>query len=450
MGWACALLAATASAGCERQSIVYESADPPIDVALRKWLKLSGVAPLEAVPAQDPALVDLGRALFYDKILSGNRDVSCATCHDPLLETGDGLALSIGTGATKQGSKRALGSDRHYVPRNAPSLLNEGFGLVNLFWDARVVQEFPGARRFRTPAGAALPTGLETLLAAQAMFPVLNRTEMRGEIGDKDGLGAPNELAPYGDDQLAATWDAIMRRLLAIDDYAAKFRAAYPNVPANLLGFEQAANAIAAYETQAFTYVNTPFDRYVGGQDGALSDEIKQGALVFFTGERCSACHFGPLLGSRTFAATATPQVGPGVGEDAPLDRGMSEQFTGQTRFIFRVPPLRNVELSAPYMHAGSYATLEAVVRHYADVEKAVRGYDPSQLPADLRSSYHGDAATTSALLAALDTRLRQPFNLSETDQKQLVAFLKSLTDPAARDLTALIPASVPSGLPVR
>src|SRR4029077_17517038 len=102
------------------------------------------------------------------------------------------------------------------------------------------------------------------------------------------------------------------------------------------------------------------------------------GALVFFTGTRCSACHFGPLLGSRTFAATGTAQVGPGVGGDAPLDRGMSAQFVGQTRFIFRVPPLRNVELSAPYMHAGTYATLEAVVRHYSDVEKAVRSYDPT------------------------------------------------------------------------
>ena len=450
---ALAVLALMAVAACDR-SIV----DPPgtlaLDAELRQQLAFSGAVPLDAVAPQDPALVDLGRALFFDKILGGNRDVSCATCHDPLLDTGDGLSLSIGTGAVMQGSTRVLGAGRQLVPRNSPSLLNAALGVINervtLFWDARVSEgSEPG--QYLTPAGAALPAGLTSLLAAQAMFPMTNRTEMRGELGENDVYGAANELALYDDAQLAEIWSALMQRVLAIDDYVVMFEAAYPDIPTNLLGFQHAANAIASFEVQAFTYTNSPFDRYLAGQNDALSVDEKQGALLFFTETRCSSCHFGPLLGSGTFAATATPQLGPGVGSDAPLDRGVGAPFVGQTQsFIFRVPPLRNVELSGPYMHAGAYATLEAVVRHYNDVDKAVRTYDVTQLDPALQSTYHGDAATIDALLSALDSRLRQPFGFSEDELKQLVTFLKSLTDPAARDLSAVIPASVPSGLPVR
>jgi cytochrome c peroxidase len=110
---------------------------------------------------------------------------------------------------------------------------------------------------------------------------------------------------------------------------------------------------------------------------------------------------------------------------------------------------LRNVELTAPYMHDGAYPTLEAVVHHYNNVDSAVKAYDVSQLDPSLRASYHGDAATIKALLSTLDGRLQQPLGLSEDELKTLVAFLKSLTDPSARDMIGVVPASVPSGLPV-
>jgi cytochrome c peroxidase len=100
-------------------------------------------------------------------------------------------------------------------------------------------------------------------------------------------------------------------------------------------------------------------------------------------------------------------------------------------------------------MHDGVYATLEAVVRHYHNVDSAVTAFDVSQLDPSLRASYHGDATTVSLLLSSLDGRLRQPLGLTADEQRQLVAFLKSLTDPSARDLSAVAPASVPSGLPV-
>ena len=450
------LVAAVASlplfllAACERRSIAEPDQSPTLDADLRQQFAFWGIVPIGNVSPQNAALVDLGRSLFFDKILSGNRDVSCATCHDPLMQAADRRSLSIGTGAAVQGTTRTLGAGRQFTPRNAPSLLNQALGVFNLFWDGRVSEQF-GVGQYRTPAGAALPSGLTSLLAVQAMFPVTNRTEMRGDAGDHDVFGAENELARYDDAQLQQIWDATMRRVLTINEYVAKFNAAYPGLPASQLGFQHAANAIAAFEAQAFTHTNSPFDRYVARQDNALSVEAKKGALLFFTRARCSSCHFGPLLGSRDFAATATPQLGPGVGADAPLDRGIDPQFAGQTqRFMFRVPQLRNVELTAPYMHNGAYATLEAVVRHYNDVDKAVRTYDVSQLEPALRATYHGDAGTISALLSSLDFRLRQPLNLTEDEQKQIVAFLKSLTDPAARSLGAVTPTTVPSGLPVR
>jgi cytochrome c peroxidase len=422
---------------------------PPLtlDDQVRAQFNIWGVVPIGAVTPPNAALVDLGRSLFFDKVLSGNRDVSCATCHSPLSHGADVLALSIGTGGSGDGVARTLGMGRQFTPRNAPSLINTGLGSFFLFWDGRVA-EFGGPQNFKTPAGASLPGGLTSVLAAQAMFPVTNRNEMRGEAGDHDVLGNPNELAAFDSTEYSGIWGAVMQRLAAINAYVAKFNAAFPGVPVSSLGFQHAANAIAAFEKTAFTFTNSPFDRYVAHDDRAMTTEAKQGALLFFTKARCSSCHFGPLLGGQSFASAGVPQLGPGVGKDAPLDLGQDPQFQGQTqRFLFRVPSLRNVELTAPYMHDGALATLDAVVRHYNNVEQTLRNYDVSQLDPRLRAQYRGDPATIDAILAATNPTIRQPLGLSETELHQLVAFLESLTDPAARDLSAMIPASVPSGL---
>jgi cytochrome c peroxidase len=424
---------------------------PTLDAQLRASLQQWGAIPIGAVTAPSPALVDLGKSLFFDKVLSGNRDVACATCHSPFNHTADALSLSIGTGGTGVGTARTLGAGRQFTPRNAPSLINTGLGAFYIFWDGRV-SDLGGQQNkvFKTPAGTALPPGLTSVLAAQAMFPVTNRQEMRGEVGDHDVLGNVNELAAYDTADFAGIWGATMKRVVAINEYVAKFNAAFPGVAVSSLGFQQAANAIAAFETAAFTFTNSPFDRYLAHDDNALTTDAKHGALLFFGRARCSTCHFGALLGGQTFAAAAVPQLGPGVGKDAPLDLGQDKQFTGQTnRFLFRVPSLRNVELSAPYMHDGAFATLDAVVHHYNNAEQALRTYDVSQLDPRFQGQYRGDAATISAILGAAFPQIRQPLGLTDVELNQLVAFLKSLTDPAARNMSAIVPASVPSGLPV-
>ena len=450
--WLAALAFPLVSTGC---SDSYSIADPPgeltLDVQLRQTIGGWGTAPILPVATQNPALVDLGRSLFFDKILSGNRDVACATCHDPFTSAHDALSLPVGTGGTGAGLARTLGTGRQFVPRNAPSLLNQGLGFFYLFWDGRVNEE-GGFGRFKTPTNVPLPSGLSGLLAAQAMLPVLNRAEMRGAAGDMDLTGTPNELATIPDASPTAIWAAAMQRVLAIQEYQAKFNAAYPGIPTSALGFQHAANAIAAFEIDAFTRTNSPFDRFLHGNNRAMTAEEKRGGVLFFGKAQCSSCHFGPLLGGQAFANIGAPQIGPGVGNAAPLDFGRGEELPTipQYKFAFRVQPLRNVELTAPYMHSGAYATLEAVVRHYNNADSAQRNYDPSHLAPAVRAMHHGDPATVKAVLDGLDFRLRQPLRLTTTEQSELVAFLKSLTDPSARTLTSIVPASVPSGLSVR
>jgi len=429
-------------AGCERTGA---PAGPPLDAQLRQDIARWGVIPIGPVPAQPQALVDLGQALMFDKILSGNRDVACATCHHPSSHEGDGLSLSIGTGGTGLGPSRTLGPGRQFVRRNAPSLLNDGLGLFYLFWDGRVA-------RFLSGFNGATPVSGDpsNILSAQAMLPVLDRREMRGEPGDHDAFGAPNELAQIADTDSAAVWQALMQRLLAIPEYVAKFNRAFPSTPTSALRFEQAAEALAAFQVAALTKTNSPFDQYLTQDDAALTAQEKRGASLFFGKAQCSTCHNGPLLGASGFANAGVPQLGPGSPATPPLDRGRADLANQQFyQFAFRVAPLRNVELTAPYMHDGAFPTLEAVVRHYNDVPQALTTYDPSQLDPAVRATYHGDAATTDSVIQSLDFRLRAPLHLSDAEQADLVAFLKSLTDPSARDLSALVPAAVPSGLPV-
>ncbi|MGH7677800.1 MAG: cytochrome-c peroxidase [Gemmatimonadaceae bacterium] len=442
------------AAGCDRISTFEPPPGQALDAQLRQGIEFWGVVPIDPVPTQNPALVDLGQALFFDRILSGNRDVSCSTCHAPESQMNDGLSLAVGTGGSGIGPGRTLGAGRGFVPRNAPTILNVGLGLVYTLWDGRVNQEF-GQTGFTTPSNTVLPPGVQNLLAAQAMFPVLNRVEMRGDSGDVDVFGNPNELAAIPASNAAAIWRATMTRLLAVSEYVSKFNAAYPGVPVASLGFQHAANAIAAFEVSAFTRSSSPFDRYLLRDNDALTDEQKRGGIVFFGKGQCASCHSGALLGGRQFVNIGVPQLGPGVGAAAPLDIGRGEQVAGMSqqfyRFNFRAPQLRNVELTAPYMHNGAYATLENVVRHYTNADSALRNYDVSQLAPALRTTVRNDPATIADILTNLDFRLQaRRIQLSNVEQQEIVAFLKSLTDPAAKTLTHTIPPSVPSGLSVR
>ncbi len=422
------------------------------DLELRNALQQFGVAPLGPPPAANPALLLLGQALMFDKELSGNRDISCGTCHAPATATSERLSLSVGTGGIGQGSGRRPGVGREFIPRHTPELFNRGASeFRDMFWGGRVMLDSSGT--LITPARANLPPGLTGPLAAQALFPLRSPQEMRGDAGDLDVRGQPNELALVPLNDWPGTWSAIVARLLAIPEYVALFRAAYPTLGNSEPGIQHVANAIAAFEASTWHSAGSPFDRYLAGNDEALDPVSKRGASLFFGvvgGARCASCHSGPHLTDMGYANIGIPALVPGLDPEASLDEGRV-QVTGLAgdRFAFRTPPLRNVELTGPWMHNGTYTTLEAAVRHHVDAPNSLRQYDPSQLDPAVAAAHSGSAAVTAEILQTLDPRMAQPLELSEVDIQDLVTFLRALTDPAARNLEGDLPASVPSGLPV-
>ncbi|MGD9144205.1 MAG: cytochrome c peroxidase [Anaerolineae bacterium] len=442
--WTLLLIAAILLGGCQGSPT-----GQALDQELRAAMGESGITPLDPKPSPEPAKVALGQALFFDKELSGNRDVSCATCHHPLFSTADGISLSIGAGGVGLGPDRTLGGGQEFIARNATDLFNRGSPeWTTMFWDNRV--NGTPEIGFHSPAVGQLPPGLDSLLAAQALFPVASDEEMRGEPGDRDVFGNPNELAVIIEEDLTAIWDGLMGRLLAFPEYQDLFSAAYPDVPAEQLGIEHAVNAIAAFEIDAWTYLDSPWDLYVAGDDSTLTDGAKRGALLFYGLAGCAQCHSGNLLTDQETHNVAVPQLGPGKDDEAPLDIGRARvtNYPGDM-FAFRTPPLRNVELTGPWMHNGAYVTLEGAVRHMLKPQESLLAYDPGQLVPDLETATHDDPKVIDLLLATLDPLAATPVELSDGEFDDLMAFLRALTAPEARDLQQDIPPSVPSGLAV-
>lgn len=423
-----------------------------LDAELRRMIANEQIEAFQAGPAQDQALVKLGQALFFDKILSGSRDISCATCHHPTQGSGDGLVVSIGTGGLGLGPRRQLGYNRALIPRNAPQVFNRGAPEWNtMFWDSRV--QVLGDGSIVSPAREKLPTAadFDSVLAIQAMFPVTSRDEMRGHAGDLDVYGVPNELAIIEDTNLPLIWQGLMQRLLQEPGYVALFQAAYPDVPVSELGFQHAANAMAAFQIEAYTFANSPWDRYVRGEADELSAEAKQGALLFFGSAGCASCHTGPLFTDQQHHNIATPQVGPGKGAEAPNDHGRyRETHDPADMYAFRTPPLHNVTISGPWMHDGAFNSLEAVIWHHIDPRASLYAYDVAvHLPANMAGTYVHDETVMSEMVAHIDPLLAPAAALTNEDVDALLAFLATLTDPAVQNLAPVIPASVPSGLPV-
>ncbi len=406
------------------------------------------------------AMVSLGRFLFFDKILSGNRNISCATCHHALTDTGDGLSLPIGEGGRGLGVTRDTGIDgdaiHERVPRNAPPVFNLGAAeFETLFHDGRVERlpaptlEHPTG--VRSPAGTALPPGLTNVLAVQAMFPVTSATEMAGQAGENsiaDAAAANN---------LPAVWELIAQRLRETPDYVDLFVQAFDDVDqANQITFVHAANAIAAFEAATWRFDNSPFDRWLRGDKLALSGQQLRGLKLFYGSAGCADCHSGKFQTDQGFHAIAMVQIGPGKGDgiDGREDFGR-ERVSGDSadRFNFRTPTLRNVELTAPYGHSGAYDTLDAVVRHHLDPAASLESYDQSQavLPPrpdlDLLDFVVMDDSARLAEIAARNAL--SPVDLSDQEIEDLIAFLRALTDPAAIDLRQDVPLTLPSGLPV-
>lgn len=411
------------------------------DASIVRQLAASrGVVPLQVHASVRPALVRLGQMLAFDRILSGNRDIACATCHLPAFGTGDGKSLSIGQGGEGLGPARGHPNGT-FIPRNAPSLFNLS-AAHSLFWDGRVADDGHGG--VTTPAGAQITPGMQRAfefgpVSALAMFPVTNRAEMRAVNG--------NELAEIADGDNPAIWRALMKRLGAIPEYRELFRDAYPGKRFDELTFAHASNAIAAFFVQRLTFNNSPWDRFLAGDDRALSERQLAGAKTFLT-LKCSICHNGSTFSDGKFHGVAVAQIGPGEGNGVSLrdDLGrMNVTGNPSDRYLFRTTPLRNVEFTGPYGHDGVIASLRGFIEHYSESDKKLRAFDPSTLELPLRLTM---VPNIEAVLAQRDTLLNGVV-LTDDLVDKLVDYMTALSDPAARNLSYLTPSRVPSGLRV-
>jgi len=331
------------------------------------------------IPADNPMTVEkveLGRKLFFDARLSADGTVSCASCHDPKRAFTDGKPLAEGINA-----RRGV--------RNSPTLLNAMFS-TGQFWDGRAAT-----------------------LEEQAKMPLTNADEM----GNR-------------------SIEEVVAKITAIPEYTKAFRQVF-NGAVNIDGF---AKAVAAFERTLISG-DAPIDRYLAGDINALSEPARSGLVLFRSKARCGVCHqfnanfsafstfpfftdgnyrnTGVAVNFTGFNALARRAMSAARDETgaATLELAKHERAGELGRFVvsgntldigaFRTPSLRNVELTAPYFHDGSAATLQDVVRFY------VKGgnENPNR-----------------------DWQL-EPVSLTDSEQRELVEFLKALTSDDARRL---------------
>jgi cytochrome c peroxidase len=258
------------------------------------WITLM-LAPLVALPALgfanqsdvDMRRVMLGQLLFYDPVLSGSQEVSCATCHHPRFGTGDGVSLSLGDGATGLGPDRAVDPDNlpeQRIPRNAPGLFNLGEPeFTVMFHDGRLEADPSRPSGIRTPLGESMAEGFESVLAAQAMFPVLSADEMAGHYSENPIAKAVRmgHLSLPG-----GAWDQIAERVASIPDYRAQFDTILGE--STEITFADIGNVIADFIAFEWRATDSPYDRHLAGAN-ALSDAQQRGMDLFYGKAGCGS-----------------------------------------------------------------------------------------------------------------------------------------------------------------
>ena len=398
----------------------------------------------------------IGQLLFYDKILSGNRNISCGTCHHPRFGGADGLSLGIGEGGVGLGPDRLPGFGaakiKKRIPRNASALWNLGAkDFTVLFHDGRLSLSDDYNNNFNSPAEEWLPQGLESVLGTQALFPLTAQFEMAGNPKENEVAGAVHDRIDY-------VWPILAKRVRIIPEYGEMFVQVFDDVEtAEQVTIAHIGEALAAFIALEFESRDSPFDAYLAGDGAALNADQKKGMELFYGKANCASCHSGSLLTDQKFHALAIPPFGPGrTRRFDPYVRDvgrMGETDRLEDAYRFRTPSLRNVALTAPYGHNGAFADLEGIIRHHLN-------------PADSLNSWQPEMANLPAVpwLAAIDflvwddriemNRYRQkidiePVALSDDEIANLTDFLHALTGRSAKTLRFGIPDTVPSGLPV-
>lgn len=406
--------------------------------------------------AFDAKQAQLGQLLFYDKILSGNRNISCGTCHHHKFGGADGLSLGIGEGGEGIGPQRTAGTGdnriRKRIPRNAPALWNLGAKEISvLFHDGRLTKSDLYENGFNSPAEEWLPKGLSNLLAAQAMLPMTAQFEMAGNPKE-------NQVAGAAHDRIDKVWPILAKRVRTIPTYGAKFVDAFDHVKASKdVTMVEIAEALAAFIGTEWKSFDAPFDEYLAGNKNSLSNQQKLGLNLFFGKGNCSSCHSGPLFSDQKFYALALPPFGPGrTRQFDPIARDvghMGESDRIEDAYRFRTPALRNITLTGPYGHNGAYPTLAGIIGHHTDPIVSLKKWtrDLAKLPkAPWLEQVDFASQQNSREMTRIKRRIDiKPTKLSSGEISDLVSFMRALEGRTAQSLPLGRPTEVPSGLSV-
>ncbi|MEM8540586.1 MAG: cytochrome c peroxidase [Pseudomonadota bacterium] len=411
----------------------------------------------DAFVAVDMREVELGRLLFWDPILSGNKNISCGTCHHPKFGTADGVSLSIGEGGIGLGPAR-FGDEENLpeqrIPRNAPALFNLGaHEFKTLFHDGRLEADETRKSGIRTPLDNDMLMGFSGVLSAQSMFPVLSADEMAGHYSENDVAKAVRRGVITGE---GGAWDIISKRVAGLEEYQQGFNAFDAEIAGGKpIDFTDISDALAAFIAFEWRSDNSPFDLHLKGND-ILSDQALAGMELFYGEAGCSACHSGVFQTDHQFHAMGVPQIGPGKAarfETHSQDTGRM-RVTGNVEdaYAFRTPSLRNVTLTAPYGHSGAYQDLRTFVEQHLAPSSALENYEPTQAlfskfdaPKDDWAALNDAGEASAIALAARQTMV----DLSSEGVDAIMAFLDALTDEAGAEGRLGIPKTVPSGLPI-
>jgi cytochrome c peroxidase len=367
-------------------------------------------------PNKKTALYDLGVKLFNDPALSGKNNISCQSCHSREGFSGDAIPLGLGEGATGLGSKR-LQKTGLVLARHTPALYNLGLsGFNDLFWDGRVAKDNSGEWQSpepklngTRPELLQIATTLDSALAVQSIFPLTSPEEMLGKNSTLTKIEA---------------WNQVMQTILKSDAYKKLFKEAYPLAKDYNIG--HVGNALAEAVRHQFLATNTPWDLYLRGKKDALSERMIKGAVLFHSRANCIFCHNGNHFTNQSFENIGIPQLGAD-------DKGRF-QITKNPRdmYQFRVAPLRNVGVTAPYMHSGVFQTLEEVVDHYADPVISLRSFKWNARFPNYRDTLKLDTDSThnDTKEKTLSAMLARKLTLNDEEKKDLICFVAvALTD---------------------
>ena len=395
---------------------------------------------------------ELGQKLFYDPILSGNKNISCATCHHPKFATGDGLSLGIGEGGIGLGPDRIIdqkNKPEQRIPRHSQSLFNLGAReFTVLFHDGRIEEDASKPSGLRTPMEEEMLEGFDSLLAAQTMFPVLSADEMAGHYSENDVSSAVRSGRITGD---GGAWDILSKRVSSISNYSNDFISLYDdiNVPSDIR-FTDISNAIAAFIEFEWRSDQSVFDAVARGERSLTARETI-GFELF--NEHCAACHAGKFQTDHDFHAMGVPQFGPGKAarfESHARDVGRM-RVTGKSEdiYAFRTPSLRNVTHTSPYGHTGAFKELDEFISAHLKPRNALETYNllSATLPImDVNDTWVMDRIEEKTAIIN-STSIDQDLTRAEIDD--LIIFLETLSDPAVLKGRLGIPESVPSGLSI-